>query len=485
MSYVPVIGLEVHLELQTKSKMFCGCSTQIFQAEPNTHTCPVCLGLPGALPVVNKAACESCLQIGLALGCSLLPQAVFARKHYSYPDLAKGYQISQYELPFCTAGTLTLASGKVVRITRAHMEEDTGKLVHSQQQGKEVSFVDFNRCGIPLVEIVSEPDIADAQEAEEYGRSLQQLMQYLGVSEASMEKGLMRFEANISLRKQTDPMDYLPNYKVEVKNLNSFKALREAIEYEIKRHAQLLDNGQTPAQETRGWDDAKGQTYAQREKENAHDYRYFPDPDITPMTWMQQRQPELLKQLPELPWQKKNRYQTELGLSAYDAHVLTLEKQTAFWFEKAIACIPSNRDTKAVAKKLSNWVTVECARIANQTQQPLHRSKLEPHELVAVVISLEDNKLSNTNAKLVVEELYLQGGKAAEVIKAKGLEQVDDPSLVEASVNKVLSEQPKAVTDYKGGKTTVIMFLIGMVMKELKGKGNTENIKQIIEKQLH
>ena len=484
MKYKPVIGLEVHLELQTKSKMFCGCSTQIFQAPPNTHTCPTCLGLPGALPVVNKAACQSCLKIGLALGCSLNESAVFARKHYSYPDLSKGYQISQYELPFCINGEVTLQSGKKIRITRAHMEEDTGKLVHGTHHGKDVSFVDFNRSGIPLVEIVSEPDISSSEEAEEYGKLLQQVMQYLGVSEASMEKGLMRFEANISLKKETDPQGYLPNYKVEVKNLNSFKALREAIEYEITRQTQMLENGQTPAQETRGWDEVKCQTYPQREKENAHDYRYFPDPDITPMTWMKTQEQRLRDELPELPWRKRSRYQEELGLSSYDAHVLTLEADTAKWFDDAVRHIPSEKNQKVYAKKLANWVTVECARIANTTGTPLHESKLLARELIYVIALLEENKLSNTNAKIVIEELFTKGGKARDIIQSKGLEQLNDDTIIEATVAKVIEAQLKAVADYKSGKTTALQFLIGMTMKELKGKGNTDKIKRILEKQL-
>lgn len=484
MKYTPVIGLEVHLELQTKSKMFCGCSTNIFQKEPNTHTCPVCLGLPGALPVVNKAACEGCLKIGLALGCSLNDVAVFARKHYSYPDLSKGYQISQYELPFCVEGEVTLASGKKIRVTRAHMEEDTGKLVHGTLQNKDVSFVDFNRSGIPLVEIVSEPDIASSDEAEEYGRLLQQLIQYLGVSEGSMEKGLMRFEANISLRKETDPANSLPNYKVEVKNLNSFKALREAIEYEIKRHADMLDKGQTPAQETLGWDDAKGKTYSQREKENAHDYRYFPDPDITPMTWMKSEEQKLRDELPELPWQKKQRYQEVLGLSVYDAHVLTLDKNVAFFYDEIVTLIPQDMDVKTLVKKCSNWITVECARISNESEISLDHSKLTPQELLEVVKLIESNKLSNTNAKIVVEELYKNGGTAQAIVKEKNLEQVNDSAAVETAVAKVIAEQSKAVADYKSGKTTVLQFLVGMTMKELKGKGDSSVIKEILEKQL-
>lgn len=484
MKYVPIIGLEVHLELQTNSKMFCGCSTSIFQAAPNSHTCPVCLGLPGALPVVNKAACEACLQIGLALGCSLNESAVFARKHYSYPDLSKGYQISQYELPFCVGGQLKLDSGKVIRITRAHMEEDTGKLVHGQHQGKDVSFVDFNRSGIPLVEIVSEPDINSSEEAEEYGRALQQLIQYLGVSEGSMEKGLMRFEANISVKPASDTSDALPNFKVEVKNLNSFKALRDSIDYEIQRQSEMLDRGEQPTQETRGWDDAKNQTYSQREKENAHDYRYFPDPDITPMNWMKAEEARIKSAMPELPWDKKSRYQSEYTLSAYDAHVLTIEKETASFFEKTVFLLPQDKDVKSLVKKVSNWITVEAARLANETGITLTNSKLTPQNVADLVIAVDANRLSNTNAKVLMEELFTLGGEVEKVIEAKGLAQITDNSVVESAVATVIAAQPKAVADYKGGKTTVIQFLVGMVMKELKGKGDTNVIKTLLEAKL-
>ena len=483
MQYTPIIGLEVHLELQTKSKMFCGCSTDIFQAEPNTHTCPVCLGLPGALPVANKQACISCLQIGLALGCTLNDVAIFARKHYGYPDLAKGYQISQYELPFCIAGQLHLADSTTIRITRAHMEEDTGKLVHSTLDGRDVSFVDFNRSGIPLVEIVSEPDIHSSAQAEEYGRLLQQLMQYLGVSEASMEKGLMRFEANISLKPTSDTSDNLPAYKVEVKNLNSFKALRDAIEYEIKRQAELLDQNKTPAQETRGWDDIRGRTCTQREKENAHDYRYFPDPDLTPMTWMKSLEAQLLATLPELPWAKRARYQQDYGLSPYDAHVLTLDKNVASFFEETLALAPQD-SVKTIVKKIANWLTVEVGRLVNEHQLSLHSSKLAPSHLLNIVQQIEKARLSNTNAKILLTELFLHGGDPEEIIQSQNLAQVTDQAVVHAAIQKILTEQPKAVAEYKAGKVTVLQFLIGMTMRELKGKGDTQTIRQLLEESL-
>lgn len=483
MQYTPIIGLEVHLELQTKSKMFCGCSTDIFQAEPNTHTCPVCLGLPGALPVANKQACISCLQIGLALGCTLNDVAVFARKHYGYPDLAKGYQISQYELPFCVSGQLQLADGTTIRITRAHMEEDTGKLVHGTLGGRDVSYVDFNRSGIPLVEIVSEPDIHSSAQAEEYGRLLQQLMQYLGVSEASMEKGLMRFEANISLKPASDTTDKLPSYKVEVKNLNSFKALRDAIEYEVKRQAELLNQNKIPAQETRGWDDAKNRTYAQREKENAHDYRYFPDPDLTPMTWMKSLEPQLLATLPELPWAKRARYQQDYGLSAYDAHVLTLDKNVATFFEDILAQVPEDF-VKTIVKKIANWLTVEVGRLVNEHQLPLQDSKLQPNHILTIVQQIESSRLSNTNAKILLSELFLNGGDPESIIQSQNLAQVTDQSVVHAAIQKVLNEQAKAVAEYKSGKHTVLQFLIGMTMRELKGKGDTQTIQTILQNEL-
>ncbi|MDQ3099507.1 MAG: Asp-tRNA(Asn)/Glu-tRNA(Gln) amidotransferase subunit GatB [bacterium] len=480
MKYQPIIGLEVHVELNTNSKMFCSCSAEHFAVPPNTHTCPTCLGLPGALPVVNKAACEFCLKIGLALNCDLLDNAVFARKHYAYPDLSKGYQISQYEDPFCVNGEIEVGERKI-RIKRVHMEEDTGKLQHDTVDGKSVSLVDFNRAGVPLVEIVTEADFRSAEEVEEYARKLQQLMRYLNVSTADMDKGSMRFEANISvLKTDTDIKDTLlddselPKFKIEVKNLNSFKSLSGAVRYETKEQAEILESGKIPKQETKGFDDIKQKTVTQREKEDAHDYRYFPDPDISPMLWMHPRKNELLKELPELPWQKKQRFVSDLELSEYDASLLTDDQSLAAFFELGL------EKNKAHAKKLANWLTGEYYRLQNIQAIPISQLKFTASNIVEIIELVDSQKVSSTNAKIIFEELFTNGGNASKIMSDKGLEQITDAGAVETAVKKVIAEQPKAVEDYRAGKETVIQFLIGMVMKELKGKGNTEEIKTLL-----
>jgi aspartyl-tRNA(Asn)/glutamyl-tRNA(Gln) amidotransferase subunit B len=490
MKYQQIIGLEVHVELETESKMFCRCSASHFGVEPNTHTCPVCLGLPGALPLVNKRASEFCLKIGLALQCELLDTAIFARKHYSYPDLAKGYQISQYELPFCVNGWIEI-NGRKIRVKRVHMEEDTGKLQHSDLDNKSVSLVDFNRAGVPLVEIVTEPDFRSADEVEEYAKKLQQLMRYLNVSSADMDKGSMRFEANTSAFKSDKDFSNelieekdLPKYKVEVKNLNSFKALTGAIKYEFKRQTEQLEEGKIPAQETCGWDDIKQKTYSQRDKEDAHDYRYFPDPDISPMNWMKQEEEKLKAEMPELPWQKKHKYISEYGLSDYDASLLTNEKEVAAYFESGIQKISETTKTRELAKKLTNWINGELARLRNEHNTSISQLKFTASDILEIINLIESGKVSGTNAKIVFEELFTNGGEPSKILIDKGLEQSTDSKASEEAVRKVIAEQPKAVTDYKNGKVTVIQFLIGMAMKELKGKGNTEEIKALLEKNL-
>ncbi len=420
-NYTPVIGLEIHVELKTKSKMFCQCSADYFGKEPNTNTCPVCLGLPGALPVPNEKAIEWCIKIGKALNCTINTVTKFDRKHYAYPDLPKGYQISQYDVPVAVKGHL----GKF-GITRVHQEEDTGKLNH---HGAE-TLVDFNRSGVPLVEIVTEPDFTSAEDVKSFLEELHSIIRYLDVSDADMEKGSMRMEPNISLR-VVGAKD-LPNYKVEVKNINSFNFVKRAVEYEIKRQTELLEKGETPAQETRGFDEKTMKTVSQRSKEEAHDYRYFPEPDIPPLEFEQKFIDAI--ELPELPQQKIARYVKVMKIKESDAVILVGDKKTAEFFEKVIAA------SDVEAQKIANLIT---------------NKKLS--------VNLEVNE-------------FIQ--KAKELLQPKQTNQGD----LETAVQNVLSSNADAVANYKAGKESVVMFLVGQVMREMKGQADATIVKEALLK---
>ena len=438
MRYTPVIGLEVHVELKTKSKMFCGCDNDWFGKKPNTHTCPVCLGLPGALPVPNKKAIEGCIKIGMALGCDIPLLSKFDRKNYFYPDLAKGYQISQYDQPFAKHGSITLSSGKKIGITRAHMEEDTGKLMHETVTGKHVSLIDFNRSGVPLVEIVTDPDFESADEVKEYLQKLQQIVRYLGVADADMEKGGMRLEPNISLR--AEGQTELPNYKVEVKNINSFNFVAQAIEYEIKRHTELLEKGETPKQETRGWDEDQRRTISQRSKEEAADYRYFPEPDIPPFVWTEEQIANLKSQIPELADLKAKRFMDIYEISEYNASLLTKTPELAEYFEEAV--------------KVGKEHAINAIKIANVIiNKKIDIEKVLPAKLI------EDLKKTEITHEISSEELS----------------QVLQP---------IIETNEKVVADYKSGKTNAIMFLVGQAMKALQGKAKADTVKSELEKLL-
>jgi aspartyl-tRNA(Asn)/glutamyl-tRNA(Gln) amidotransferase subunit B len=431
MKYTPVIGLEVHVELKTNSKMFCSCSADYFGQKPNTHTCPVCLGLPGALPYPNKKAIEWCVMIGLSLNCKIPLFSKFDRKNYFYPDLSKGYQISQYDKPFCINGHITLSTGKKIGITRVHMEEDTGKLIHSIVNGKKVSLIDFNRSGVPLVEIVTEPDFETSEEVKEYLQKLQQIVRYLGVSNADMEKGNMRLEPNISLRKVGQKE--LPNYKVEVKNINSFSFVGKAIEYELKRQEEILEEGKIPVQETRGYVEKSSSTISQRVKEEASDYRYFPEPDIPPIRWTKEQIDKLRDSLPELPDEKIIRFIKELGIKKTDAITVTDNIESAKNFEELIKIgIKEKQDPQ----KLANFVINRKIDLVN----------LLPANIIKQFIQ--------TTSTLDINE-----------------DELDE------IINKVLTKNPKAVEDYKKGKETVIMFLVGQVMRQFKEKIDAEKVK--------
>lgn len=442
MKYTPIIGLEVHVELKTKSKMFCSCSADYFGKEPNSHTCPVCLGLPGALPVPNKKAIEWAVCIAQALNCEINTRSKFDRKNYFYPDLSKGYQISQYDLPFGVNGHMKLSSGKTVGITRVHMEEDTGKLTHQEINGERMSLVDFNRSSVPLVEIVTEPDFNDASEVKEYLQRLQQIVRYLGVSNADMDKGDMRLEPNISLC-ETDtfvfptPKEKLPKYKVEVKNINSFRFVEKAIAYELTRQEEILSTGKLPPQETRGWNETKAITFSQRVKEEANDYRYFPEPDITPITFSEEQISNLKSQLPELPERKLTRFIQTYALTEYDAEILTRERTMADYFEETV--------------KLGKENSTEPKQIANMIiNKKIDITAISPSALITKI-------LEGSNVATIDQ------GELNEIIK------------------KVLTENEKAVSDYKSGKESVIMFLVGQCMRAIGKKVDVQLIKKQLE----
>jgi aspartyl-tRNA(Asn)/glutamyl-tRNA(Gln) amidotransferase subunit B len=433
MNYRVIIGLEVHVELKTQSKMFCGCSTNYFGQEPNTHTCSVCLGLPGALPVPNQQAIEWCVQIGQALNCRIPLFSKFDRKNYFYPDLPKGYQISQYDEPFCLNGHI-LINGKKFGITRVHMEEDTGKLTHEEDS----SLIDFNRSGVPLVEIVTEPDFDNAKDVKAYLQKLQQIVRYLGVSDADMEKGQMRLEPNISVSLDINSKS-LPKYKVEVKNINSFGFVEKAINFEIKRQLEILEAGKTPAQETRGWDESKNATVSQRVKEEANDYRYFPEPDIPPIRWTQAKIDELKDSLPELPDAKLARFIKEYLLSEYDAEILVKDDRLPDYFEQAV------KDSQG---------------------------KVTPKQIANHIINKKVNIDDILPAKIIEEILRLN--KTNEI----------DTDELRAIVQKVIKDNPKIRDDFKSGKDSVIQFAIGQVMYIIKKKIDVNIVRRLIMEEL-
>ena len=438
MDYRVIIGLEVHVELKTKRKMFCNCPADYFGQKPNSRTCPVCLGLPGALPVANKKAIEWCVQIGMALSCSIPLFSKFDRKNYFYPDLAKGYQISQYDEPFCLKGNIDI-NGKKFGITRVHMEEDTGKLTHEAIDGEKVSLIDFNRSGVPLVEIVTEPDFDNALDVKAYLQKLQQIVRYLGVSDADMEKGQMRLEPNISVSMDKNSKE-LPKYKVEVKNINSFSFVEKAINFEIERQLEILKKGETPVQETRGWDETKQKTVSQRLKEEANDYRYFPEPDIPPIRWTKDEIEKLKAEIPELPNEKQTRFLKEFGLSDYDAEIITREISFADYFEEAVK---TGTIANISAKQIANFII---------------NRKTDIHETLPAKL-IEDIKNATTVSDVNEDELR-------KVVK------------------EVLSKNPKIKEDYDKGKTNSVQFALGQVMYIIKKKIDTKVLADLIMEEL-
>ncbi len=472
--YEVVIGLEVHAQLKTKSKIFCSCSTQ-FGAGPNENTCPVCTGMPGMLPVLNARAVEYAVKMAMAVDCTVNRRSLFARKNYFYPDLPMGYQISQFELPVAEHGhvDIHMDSGvKRIGITRIHMENDAGKNIHSPADN--ASYVDLNRAGVPLIEIVSEPDMRSAEEAVAYLKSLRAILVYLGICDGNLEEGSFRCDANVSIRPRGQ-VEF--GTRTELKNMNSFRNIQRAIEYEVGRQIDMVEDGETIVQETRLFDTVKGVTRSMRGKEEAHDYRYFPDPDLLPLVIDEDRMEAWRAELPELPAARCRRYQETLGLPEYDALVLTAEKEVADYFEAAL-------ETYAEPKKLSNWVMGEVMRELNDRGATMEGCKVRPAELAALVRLVDDGIISGTIAKNVFKELFETGGDPEAHVKAKGLVQISDTSAIEGLVDEVLAENPAEVERYRGGDRKLTGFFVGQVMKKSKGKANPALVNQLLAKKI-
>lgn len=477
--YQPVIGLEVHIELGTVSKMFCSCSADYFGAKPNTHTCPVCLGLPGAMPKANVQAIVYAQMLGLALSCQAQLSSKFDRKNYFYPDLPKGFQISQYDQPFAQIGFIeieTALGSKNVGITRAHLEEDTGKLTHALINGKNVSLIDFNRSGLPLVEVVSEPDMRSSEEAKAYAQKLQQIARYLRISDCDMEKGSMRIEPNVSLRIKGQKV--LPGYKVELKNINSFKFAQKAIDYEILRQEEILNRGETPNQETRGWNEAKNQTVSQRSKELAHDYRYFPEPDLPPFQFEKSKLEKIKKDLPELPHAKSQRFQKDYQLSKYDSSLLTQNSDLADFFEESVNSYPNGEP-----KRIANWIIGELLRRLNETQKPLKDVNILPASLVQLLIKVDSGEITTASAKLVFEKMFTSGQTAEHLIRGMKLQGLSKEKLEEV-VENVIKTNEKAAKDFLEGKKQALGFLIGQVQRQTQGRGDPKVIIGLIRRKI-
>jgi len=485
--YIPVIGMEVHVELKTKSKMFCDSKNGMgLETEPNVNICPVCTGQPGTLPVANRQAIEFVQKAGLALNCTIRKQSKFDRKNYFYPDLPKGYQISQYDQPFCENGKLDVA-GKTIGITRIHLEEDTGKLVHPKNV--DYSLVDFNRAGVPLMELVTEPDIETGAEARLFCQKLQQICRYLGISDADMEKGNMRCEANISLYREGE--EKLSGTKVEVKNINSFKFVEKAIDVEIKRQTAVLEEGKKVVQETRGWDEGKGDTVSQRVKESAHDYRYFPEPDIPPLRFTDDYIENLRRSLPELPDQKEKRFMEEYGLSRENTDVITSDKSLAEYFEEVVSEIKEKMkcgevigDEAKCLKLSANYMVSELQKHLIKNDHKIEEIKITPENYAELIGFIADGKINSSAAQTVLEEMYHTGGDPSQIIEARGLIQVSDEGVLGSIVDEVISKNQKSAEDYKAGKQNALQFLMGQVMKESKGKANPQMVIEMLKKKL-
>jgi aspartyl-tRNA(Asn)/glutamyl-tRNA(Gln) amidotransferase subunit B len=485
--YIPVIGMEIHVELKTKSKMFCSCKNGMGkEKQPNMHICPVCTAQPGTLPVPNAEAVKFVQMAGTALNCELSINSKFDRKNYFYPDIPKGYQISQYDQPLCGKGYLDIA-GKRIGITRIHLEEDTGKLTHPE--GEDYTLVDFNRAGVALMELVTEPDLEDGQQAREFCQKLQQICRYLEISDADMEKGHMRCEVNLSLHKEGE--EKLSGTKVEVKNINSFRFVEKAINYEIERQTEVLESGEKVVQETRGWDSVKNVTVSQRKKESAHDYRYFPEPDIPPMEFTEDYLLKLKTQLPELPDAKVKRFMSEYSLPENDVLVLAAQKDLANYFEEVVSELKEKIASHEIAAKEEkayklavNYILTEVRKHLMENEHDVRDLKITAENYAELIGLVADGKINSSAAQTVLKEMYHSGGDPSQIIEAKGLAQVSDTGALEKVVDEVLAANEKSVEDFKAGKENAIKFLMGQVMKETKGSANPTVVMDILMQKL-
>ena len=483
--YEAIIGLETHCQLNTRSKIFCSCPTN-FDSPPNTNVCPVCLGYPGVLPVLNQEVLASAVKLGLAIDGKITPHSKFDRKQYFYPDLPKNYQISQYDLPIVEQGQLEIeivdkktkeVSRKIIGITRLHMEEDAGKLVHAGSErlsGSTHSLVDFNRTGVPLLEIVSEPDLRTGAEAAEYAQELRRLVRYLGISDGNMQEGSLRCDVNISVRKKGTKKF---GTKVEIKNMNSFSAIQKAIEYEIDRQIASLENGELILQETRLWEEATQRTISMRKKEGSSDYRYFPEPDLPPLEVSPEQLKAWAEELPELPARKRRRYEEEFGLSAYDARVLTDDRTVAEYFETAVIA-------GANAKLVANWISQDIAAYLNNNKLMITEIALQASDLAELVKLIETGTISGKIAKEILPELLSQGGSPKALVEKKGLIQISDTSAIEKLIEEIIASHPSELEKFRSGKTNLKGFFVGQVMKKSGGKADPKLTSQILDQKL-
>lgn len=480
MMYKPVIGLEVHAQLSTKTKLFCSCSTEHENLPPNTNVCPICMGFPGVLPVVNKRAVEFAIKVGLALNCEISSYSKFDRKNYFYPDLPKGYQISQYDLPLCKNGYIDIyidGSLKKIRIKRIHLEEDAGKLLHigvgDRLSEADYSLVDFNRAGIPLIEIVTEPDINSPKEARIFLQELRLILRYLGISTGDMEKGSLRCDANISIQTQ----EGILGTRTEIKNVNSFYSLEKALEYEIERQIEILKNGGEIIQETRHWDEKNQRTVSLRGKEEAEDYRYFPEPDLPPLVVPIEIKEKIEKEIPELPQRRRKRY-LQLELSHNDIEILVSEKELSDFFDKALE-LYSN------PKNLVNWISVEILSYINENKKEFKDLNIDVSKFVRIIEMVDKNEITRQVAKDILRRYLSTGEDPLIIVEKEGLKTVSDQGYLHEIIKKVIINNEKAVSDWKKGKTQVINFLVGQVMKETKGRASLDMVKSLLEEELN